>query len=368
MEKIKTYVKIIKRTKNMQPISELFLNYCELGDTKNLQRVVQLYFPKKISSNILFHEENPIKLICENGHSQSLSYILSSELLNDLNSLPSIEKLQKKNKINIIAYECFLNACKNGNLQIAKILLESSYIEEPTGFNDKLSKGFFFACQKGHLPLVIYLSDFLKDNSPQKIKPLNNSELHQGFLQACEHQQLQVLEYLIKNEALSKRLDIHSLDDLALSQAGLRGDVEIVKFLLTQKLNFDGLSKEDEKLFMEFSLQTIQEKDLSQPFEIIKKSPTLHKFANENGFLNVYFKLYYNEHIHNSNHQEVRSNSENYFSKIEELIFELNLKRNYHLDKFISSIPDKEGIEKMFLARDIFTEKNIDISSNKIKI
>ena len=67
----------------------------------------------------------------------------------------------------------------------------------------------------------------------EKYKKLNQEELNDQFIDACENGQLEVVKYLLTSAELTEHADIHAQNDSGFSWACAQGHLEVVKYLLT---------------------------------------------------------------------------------------------------------------------------------------
>ena len=98
----------------------------------------------------------------------------------------------------------------------------------------KLNEQFIDACRDGHLELVKYLL-----TSPELKKHANiHAADDLGFICACEQGQLEVVKYLLASPELTEHADIHTGNDEGFRGACYEGRLEVVKYLIID-MNID---------------------------------------------------------------------------------------------------------------------------------
>ena len=93
---------------------------------------------------------------------------------------------------------------------------------------EELNKQFINACQNDDLEIVQYLL-----TSPELTEHANiHAKNHEGFRLACEKGHLEIVQYLLTSPELTEHADIHAQDDLGFRWACARGHLEVVKYLI----------------------------------------------------------------------------------------------------------------------------------------
>ena len=72
----------------------------------------------------------------------------------------------------------------------------------------------------------------------QKYKKLNQEELNEQFIDACENGQLEVVKYLLTSAELTEHANIHARNDEGFIWACRYGHLEVIKYLIID-MNID---------------------------------------------------------------------------------------------------------------------------------
>ena len=67
----------------------------------------------------------------------------------------------------------------------------------------------------------------------EKYKKLNQEELNNQFINACQNDDLDIVQFLLTSPGLKEHADIHARSDLGCVWACYEGCLEIIKYLLT---------------------------------------------------------------------------------------------------------------------------------------
>jgi len=153
----------------------------------------------------------------------------------------------EKNELNKIKYKTILYACKNGNLDIIKCLIENhgfkidNYDEtlqlasenghldiitylNGISINNRNIEILYTACRMGHLKIIKSLVECPNDS----IRIVNiHSDDNKALHLASEYDHLDIVSYLIEHGA-----SVSADDDKALQVASKRGNIKIVKYLI----------------------------------------------------------------------------------------------------------------------------------------
>ncbi len=125
--------------------------------------------------------------------------------------------------------DAFIDACRNGDLEIIRYLLTSSELKEHADIHINDDDGFHWACASGYLEIVRYLL-----TSPELKEHVDiHSENDGGFRWACEKGHLDIVRYLLTSSELTEHSDIHAYNDCGFQWACERGHLEVVRYLLT---------------------------------------------------------------------------------------------------------------------------------------
>jgi len=162
----------------------------------------------------------------------------------------------------------FINACKNGNLEEVKYLLNSKHLKANANVEYEGFKGFLFACAKGQLNIIDYLIakeswkyDFQQhyENAlkfacakghfeivkflltSDMVKGRDDIIINPGFVSACESGEIEIVKYLFENykDRLDKFSNCNSFTienylKGALTRACKNGQLDTLSFLLKQ--------------------------------------------------------------------------------------------------------------------------------------
>ena len=112
----------------------------------------------------------------------------------------------------------FLNACKNGNLDLAKNLLETNPMIEISFNNDHV---FQDTCSNGHLNVAKWLLE---------IKPTINISANneEAFRSACKTNKLDIVKWLLE---IKPTIDISANNENAFRSACRLGNINTAKWL-----------------------------------------------------------------------------------------------------------------------------------------
>jgi ankyrin repeat protein len=138
---------------------------------------------------------------------------------------------------NILNKTPFLIACKNGHLEIVKLLIATPGFTSLNTPNKYKDTPFLWACKNGHLEIVKLLILTPGFNSLNTICDYEKTP----FSNACENGHLEIVKVLIATRGFNS-LNIWNIWDnkgcTPLSHACINGHLEIVKFLInTPKYN-----------------------------------------------------------------------------------------------------------------------------------
>ena len=112
------------------------------------------------------------------------------------------EKYKKYNKEQL--NKQFINACRDGRLEIVKYLLTSAELTEHANIHAKDDLGFIWACIKGPLEVVQYL--ITSDELTEHVDIHARNDF--GFIWACENGHLEVVKCLIIDMNIEKTIHI----------------------------------------------------------------------------------------------------------------------------------------------------------------
>ena len=190
--------------------------------------------------NGLVEKDRAFRSACSNGHLEVVQFLLS---LNDSSfKVPNNELFGNSNNelfeseinVNVLDNFAFVRACKNGHLDIVK-LLASIRGKYEIDISRNGYAAFRSACEYGSLDVVKFLLQTYNINV--------HSKNEYAFQLACENGHLDVVKLLVENYEIK----INAQDDYALRWACKNGFLEIVKFLLS--LSTNSLFKDNNSLF-----------------------------------------------------------------------------------------------------------------------
>ena len=119
---------------------------------------------------------------------------------------------------------------------------------------EELNNQFINACRDGHLEVVKYLL-----TSPKLKKHANiHEEKDSGFRWACEKGRLEVVKYLLTSAELTEHADIHAINDLGFIWACEKGHLEVVKCLIID-MNIDKTKHIEKYLNKKTDNKTVQQ-------------------------------------------------------------------------------------------------------------
>jgi ankyrin repeat protein len=114
----------------------------------------------------------------------------------------------------------FINACKTGNIDIIKCMLNKSKNKLVV----HIDKYVILSCQYGYIEIVKYLTDFLSDEQ-------QNVCYNKSFQMACDKGNLDIVMFLVEME--NNNININYDNDCSFCSACYKGHIEIVKYLLS---------------------------------------------------------------------------------------------------------------------------------------
>ena len=215
---------------------EQFKQLCIDGDTNNLE--------------LLFnsHINDLCYMIFEHKHYAFADKIVEKCNI-DIDSILTIasNKNNKEvgkmlfDKYNIDLQSKFITACKNGDLNMVKYLLENNFNID---VHAKDESGFRAACENGDLNMVKYL---LENNFNIDV----HAEYEEGFKSACSSGHLNVVQYLLENNF---NIDVNAVNNFVFkskirfrfttntcgfTRACANGHLNIVQYLLKNNFNID---------------------------------------------------------------------------------------------------------------------------------
>lgn len=138
--------------------------------------------------------------------------------------------------------DCFIVACKVGNVDVMKYLIELG-----VDIHTTIEAGFRLACMNGHIDVVKYLvlnQDFKDCNAHGfrnacwygridvvKYLVLINKDTidEEGFRLACMNGRIDIVRYIVENT----NINIHGRRGANLRGAYLNGHIDIVQYLVT---------------------------------------------------------------------------------------------------------------------------------------
>lgn len=217
-----------------------------------------------VSKGVNVNEEDTVSLkyACEYGHIQIVDFLIKNNA--NINDSLGIVVACEKGFIDIVKLlidngakieECLKYACKSGNLNLVKYLIEQKEVD----VNEDNTLSLCYACKYNYIEIVKYLIEknaniddsyaminaclhgyddivqLLIDNGGDvNIEFFNEwyEEIYYPITYAVENNHLSTVELLIKHNA-----NIHIDDESSLSIACQKGYVEIVKLLIKNGAN-----------------------------------------------------------------------------------------------------------------------------------
>ena len=229
--------------KKLIPGNKAFPYACESG---HLDAAKLILATEEVDINIL--DSYAFRYACSNGHLEVVQFLLS---LNDSSfKVPNNELFGNSNNelfeseinVNVLDNFAFVRACKNGHLDIVKLLasIRGKYEIDISG-NEYFA--FRKACEFGNLDVVKFLL--------QEYDIDVHLKNEYAFRHACANGHLELAKWLVENY----KIDINAVSDYAFRYACVKGNLEIVKFLLS--LSTNSLVEENNELVENISFEKI---------------------------------------------------------------------------------------------------------------
>ena len=152
----------------------------------------------------------------------------------------------------------------------------------------------------------------------EKYKKLNQEELNNQFINACQNDDLDIVQFLLTSPGLKEHVDIHAENDLGFIIACEQGHLEVVKYLLTSA-------------------------ELTEHVDIHALNDLGFRLACDRGRLEV----------------------------VKYLILDMNIEKTIHIEKKLNENKDKKYVQQaieLFNTRDLHHELNKNIKDNKEKV
>ncbi len=190
----------------------------------------------------------------------------------------------------------FLNACKNGYLEIVRYLLTSPELSEHVDIHLEDDEGFRLAHKNNRLDVIRYLLA-----SPELSEHANIHANHDdGFQLACQEGNLDVVKYLLTSPELKEHADIHVRNNIGFRWACIKDHLTIVQFLLEfcgekyidfQKTDYDlewAISEKHDEIVKAMTL-SLYKNDM---INYLDNLPKIEKYCQQEG---VNFQEWLNE-------------------------------------------------------------------------
>lgn len=204
-------------------VNQRFIDSCRNSNLQEIKNLVNetiaeqkstFYFFKQI-----FKKEDPVVDFFANKNEglKVLSKNGEFDILNYLHSLPLfLDQLNDKNKHRIPDYfDCFEYAGANGHLKCAELFVP--YIEKHNNYTLSVYHNFNDACRSGDLNVVKFLinTPLLKFNASDMINSrYGEFQTHaQPFISACEGGQLNVVQYFTSDKDLKEKINLEWIND-----------------------------------------------------------------------------------------------------------------------------------------------------------
>ena len=155
----------------------------------------------------------------------------------------------------------------------------------------------------------------------EQYKKLNQKELNEQFIDACQNSDLDIVKYLLTSPKLTEHADIHARSDEGFMWACYQGHLEIVKYLMTSP-------------------------ELTEHADIHARNDWGFIWACENGHLEVVKCLIIDMNIEKTNYIETYLNENKYKKYVQQTIELFNIRDLHH--QLNENIKDnKETVKKM---------------------
>ena len=187
----------------------------------------------------------------------------------------------------------------------------------------------------------------------QRYKKYNKQQLNDAFIDACQNNDLDILQFLLTSLELTEHADIHARNDAGFRIACLDGHLEIVKYLLTSDElteHADIHAKDDEGFIWAcfYGYLEIVKYLLTSPE--LKKHADIHA-ENDVGFIWACY--------------------ESRLEVIKYLIIDMNIDKTNYIETYLNENKDNKNVQQaieLFNIRDLHHQLNENIKDNKEKI
>jgi hypothetical protein len=261
--------------------------------------------------------------------------------------------------------ECLVEACKDGDLDLVKFLLNDNELPlkaELYYITDKMefANSLLAACANGRLNIVEYLclSEDLKD----KTRPSN--EIEAALSVAAAYGYLDIVKFFLTNKNV-EYIDIYKNSNAFVSACG-SGQLDIVKYLISSpeiKKHIDpnkyvsGFKKACTNNYVNIAQFFLEDTDLLQEL-----TPADYKdiFANVcyynavNALNYLLENTYIDEHADTTKHF-IRAIDNKNIEMIQYFIFDYTIEKNSKIEEYIK---DNTEIQNWFKSRDL--KKDLD--------
>ena len=221
---INNILKFAIKEDNIEVIDNLLVFVIETKNNKLINNTLNSFIEKSQIDIINKIFKNQPELLNFVNFDQPTNRILINGRLNNIKLETIIENFNNEEKKYIL-----YSACRNGNLELVRYLIEQQYLnKEITG---KLGQTpLHIACSNGNLNIVKYLCEKQNVNKELKENSFGKTPLHC----ACENGHLDVIKYLCEEQHVNKEAR-ENFGETPFHYACENGHLDVIKYLCEEQ-------------------------------------------------------------------------------------------------------------------------------------
>ena len=187
----------------------------------------------------------------------------------------------------------------------------------------------------------------------EKYKKLNKEELNNQFINACQNDDLDIVQFLLTSPELKEHADVHAKDDLGFRVACRSGRLEVVKYLLTSD-------------------------ELKEHIDIHAENDWGFRIACLDGRLEVVKYLLTSDEL--TEHADIHAKDDwgfriacrdGHLEVVKYLIIDMNIEKTTYIETYLNENKDNKYVQQaieLFNTRDLHHQLNENIKDNKEKV
>ena len=187
----------------------------------------------------------------------------------------------------------------------------------------------------------------------EKYKKLNQEELNDQFIDACQNDDLDIVQFLLTSPELTEHANIHAENDEGFRSACRCSHLEVIKYLLTSP-------------------------ELTEHADIHAHNDEGFILACENGHLEVVKYLLTSAEL--TEHADIHYQDDLGFiwacyqgrlEVVQYLIIDMNIDKTNYIEKYLNENKDNKNVQQaivLFNIRDLHDQLNENIKDNKEKV